>query len=1214
MPKPVPDKIRFRLLFISGVLAALAPGLPGPAAETVSGLQEVPLQPRSGPAGRTLFTLLPPEQTGLHTENRYDDPKMWGTQFREFLLGAIGTGVAAGDYDGDGRPDLFVVSKTGPDRLFRNLGNWQFEDVTAKAGVGGPVEAWKQGATFVDVNNDGKLDLYVCRHDAPNLLYINQGDGTFHEEAKPRGLAISDASVMASFCDYDRDGWLDVYLLTNVQDFNTHPHGQKDYLLHNNGDGTFTDVTAKAGIIGEGQGHSATWWDYDHDGWPDLYVANDFVVPDMLYHNNGDGTFTITLSRALPHTPNSSMGADLGDVNNDGLIDFFVADMAATTHEKDQRGMVDGRAESKDDGGNPMAAPQYSHNALFLNTGTGFCQEAAFLCGLAATDWTWAPRFEDLDNDGRLDLFVTTGMVRELHSHDLMRKLDAAQTPLERIRLTRDSPLLAEENLAFRNLGNLEFENISAAWGLNQTGVKFGAAFADFDGDGDLDLVYANYQGGTTVLRNDSFSGHRVTITLRGTGSNRCGVGAIVQLENSAGKQVRQLWPARGCLSSSEPIVHFGLGEDATINRLTVIWPSGNAQAFENVSGDQHLTITEPSALPNLEPALPSDPAQPTNREFIEVGSEVNLAHFSREKVFDETISQKLLPMRHNRPGPAIAIGDLNGDGWDDICLGGTTTDPARVLLATSTLSYKPTSLPQVSAPLVNDGPILIFDANGDGRNDLLIAKAGVTEPAGSAAYQPQLWLNEGTGTFKPASPDALPVLPVSAGALAAADFDRDGRLDVFIGGRITPGQYPLSPRSALLANRDGKFEDVTDQLAPGLREIGMVTSALWSDTDGDGWVDLLLTVEWGNVRYFHNSQGRGFEDWTVKAGFASAGTGWWSSITTADFNHDGRPDYAVGNTGLNTKYHARPDQPALLYYGVFEEGGAPQLIEAYHEGSRVVPWRSRAELGAAIPSILKKFPGSNVFAQASLAEVLGEKRLAQTQKFTATELRSGVFLSQPGGTYRFDPLPRLAQIAPIQGMVAGDFDGDSFPDLYAVQNSHAPIPSTGRFDGGLSQLLRGDGQGHFTPASPAESNLIVTGDARALAVFDLDQDGWPDFLITRNNRSTLAYRNNEAVGRSSLRVVLQGPAGNPTAIGSRIFVEHQDGSTRMAEIHAGGSYFSQSSSACFFGYPSANPLIRIKVRWPSGEVTFNQGPFQAASVILPSPVANPATPRNVSR
>ncbi len=1169
----------------AGIALLLCTSFSARASDSPAGLAGRPLEPHAAPRGPTMFVELPPENTGIRTENPYDDPRMWGDLYQEFEGGSIGTGVAIGDYDGDGRADVFVVGKTRTCRLFRNLGHCRFKDVTDAAGVadaGAAAIIWKNGATFADVNNDGRLDLYLCRFDAPNLLYLNQGDGTFKESGHALGLDVKDACVMAAFCDYDRDGRLDVYLATNMLDSARHPQGQRGHLLHQETDGTFQDGTTTAGISGESQSHSATWWDYDNDGWPDLYVANDYGVPDKLYHNHRDGTFTDVISDVMPHTSHFSMGADEGDVNNDGLIDLLVADMAATSHYKDQHSIAEAR-DKLTEPPNVATAPKYPHSALFLNTDTGHVLEAAWLAGVAATNWTWSVRFADLDNDGRLDLAVTNGFNRDPNPdvHDRSMK---AESTAERIRILRDSPTLPETHFAFRNRGDLEFEEVGAAWGLDQTGVSFGAAFGDLSGDGNLDLVYSNYDEGVTFLRNDCDTGHRVVIDLRGTVSNRFGIGAVVRLESASGRQTRQLWLARGYMSSSEPAVHFGLGNDTVIRRLTVTWPSGLVQSFSDLPVDRRFTITEPEGTAAMPEAAPTTTSRP---QFAEVSADPGLSVQVREEPVEETAAQRLLPFRFNRRGPALAVGDLNGDGIDDIAIGGTTVTPAQVLLGSPAGAFATLDTTAI-LPIgsVEDGPVLVFDADGDDRNDLLIVKGGNSLPADVPDYDPRLYLNAGPAGLQAAPAGTLPPLSISAGAAAAADIDRDGRLDVFIGGRLVPAEYPATPTSALLANRGGRFEDVTDSVAPALRNPGMVTAALWSDVDDDGWVDLLVALDWGPVRYFHNNQGRTFEEQTERAGFAAAGSGWWTSLAAADFNGDGRPDYVAGNVGLNTPYHADAAHPAVLFSGEFKGDGSVQLIEGEYDGDQLYPRRSRRTLAAVIPAILRRFPKNEDYAHATLKQVVGAEKLAAADRLAATELRSGVFLSAPGGTFHFVPLPRLAQIAPLQGMVAGDFDGDGHADLYAVQNSYAPIPATGRFNGGLSQMLRGDGHGNFSPAPPATNGLVVLHDAKALATLDLDPDGWPDFIVSRNNDTTLAFGNRGVEGRRSFGVRLRGLRGNRDAVGARITVELTDGSTEVSEVYAGSGYFSQSSGACFFGFPENNPPKRIRVRWPSGRST----------------------------
>ena len=1061
------------------------------------------------PAGAKPFHRLTPEESGVNVANIYNDPRMWGDRFRELTLGALETGVAVADFDGDGHLDIFTVSKNGPCALYRQPTLGHFEDVAAAAGVDCVAQdekIGKVGATAVDINQDGWPDIYVCRYDAPNLLFVNNGDGTFTERAKEYGLDIKDASVHASFADYDHDGFLDCYLVTNILDFSKAPQGRRDYLLHNDGHGHFTDVSKQAGIWGLTQGHTAVWFDANGDGWPDLYVANDFETPDRLYLNKGDGTFSDVVDERLPHVTYFSMSADSGDLNNDGLVDFLVTDMRDRNHAQFMTGMEEIGRGLWEMERVPDLIPQYMWNAVYLNTGTDHFQEVAHLTGMDATGWTFGARLADLDNDGRLDAFFTSGMIRNFIDADIVDKQNRAPSLAARAAVWKDSPPRNETTQAYRNLGDLRFENVSEAWGLNENTVAFGCVVADLFNTGNLDLVYANCNAPPTIVRNNSTTGHRAVIKLAGRVPNRDGIGAELRIETAAGVQVRQIFTERGIVASEPPVAHFGLGDDTVIKKLTIRWPLGQVQVLENLPADRLLTISEPvrDEKAPLAPARLQTPANPA-AVFAESATARGLKHANALRPFDEFIRQRLLPHRLNNQGPALATADVNGDGLPDVFVTGTTGQAGELFLGQKDGSFvSAPDQPWAAAAEADDVGATFLDLNGDGHPDLYISAGGIQTDRGNALQNDRIYLNDGHGKFTLAPEGTLPADGESTGVVVAADFDGDGHTDLFVGGRAVPGKYPATPRSFLYHNVGGKLVDVTDTIAPGLRDIGMVTAAVWADLDGDGRPDLVVATEWGPVACFHNT-GKKLENCTAAAGLAGV-TGWWNALAIADVNGDGRPDIIAGNTGLNTKYRATATEPAVLYAGDLDGSGREQLIEAQYEGGKLVPLRGRSKLGYSFPWLAKKFPTYKAFANASLTDIFGADHLAAVRKLTATEMESGVFLQQKDGTFKFAPLPRTAQIAPINAIVARDLDGDGKIDLLCVGNDFSPEPSTGRFDGGLGLFLKGDGHGGFTPLSAAQSGILITGEARSAVALNPGGGQRPAVVVARCDGPLLLF------------------------------------------------------------------------------------------------------------
>lgn len=1178
------------------------------------------------------LTSLSPADVGLDFVN-----ELKRENIRKYLYN--GAGGCAGDFDGDGLPDLFLVSQDGSNRLFRQTAAWEFTDVTEQAGVGGG-QTWGCGASFADIDNDGDLDLYVCNFGAPNQLYWNQGDGTFVEGAQAAGLDLIDATVSASFADIDRDGDLDVYLLTYLlfqlaetdQQVkvryidgvaNVHPDfadkyaflngdhlselGLKDRLYRNNGDGTFTDISLEAGVGSErNHGLSATWWDSNNDQWPDLYVASDFYDADHLWQNQGDGTFRDQLAESpvVPYTPWFAMGSDFGDINRDGWFDFTVADMSAVDHYGQKMRMGEMTANTWFlEWANPR---QYMRNTLYLNGRNGRFMESGFLSGVESTGWTWAMRFADFDCDGWEDLAITNGMARDVNNSDYVAEVEAlrvAGKDAERQRLIDSYDRSgAEANLVFRNRGDLSFENVSEAWGYDAVAPSYGLITCDFDRDGDLDMVVNNMNAPASIYRNDMTSGHRLLVQLRGRSSNHFGVGARVRIKTSSGWQQRMLTLARGYASAEEPMLHFGLGEDELIEQIRVDWPSGAEQVLENLSAGQLITITEPDGNHSPTPIRTSftDETPTLFREQAIPG----LAFDHVENDFDDYQYQPLLPWRLSRLGPGLAWGDANGDGREDVYVGNASGQAGQLFLKQQDGSFAPQEGGAWRSDTVGEELGAVFiDATGNGDLDLYVAKGGNRFAFDDENLEDHLYLNQG-GSFSLAASEADPAkrsLDASS-VVAAADYDGDGDIDLFVGGRHVPANFPDRPKQRLLRNTGSGFEDATDEVVPQLREAGMVTSALWSDIDNDADLDLLVTTAWGPVRVYRQQDDATFKEDTEAAGTAPY-LGWWQGIEGGDFDGDGDFDYVATNLGRNTKYEAGADHPVLLYSNDFDGDGLTDLVEAHYEHDKLFPMRGLGCSSAAMPEIRQRFPTFDAFAKADLPQIYTAPRLEESHVLKLTHLDSSILINDGEGNFEVRPLPLLAQIAPGFGVVVDDFDGDGHEDIVMAQNFFSPQPETGRMSGGLSLFLKGDGQSGFEPMWPNLSGIDLPGDSKALTRCDLNDDGAPDLLFSSNNGPIVSLVNQSPERSGALprwtTVELKGPRGNPTGIGSRVSFTTSSERTLVREIRAGGGYLSQSSPRCFVALQSDEHIGKIVVRWPDGKSTTHQPSAYQDHVII---------------
>lgn len=1083
------------------------------------------------PSEPPLFERLDAESTGIRFANSL--PEAPDFNILNYLYYYNGGGVAVGDVNGDSLPDLYFSSNLEANRLYLNKGGLRFEDVTERAGVRGP-EGWKTGVTMADVDGDGDLDIYVSAVSylgmhGHNILYVNDGHGVFADRTKLFGLEHVGYSTQAAFFDYDMDGDLDMYLLNH----STHtersvgspalrkvPHPTAGDRLFRNDGAHFTDVSATAGIYQgvEGFGLGVVASDVNQDGCPDLYIANDFQENDYLYVNNCDGTFTESIARATKHTSRFSMGVDAADIDNDGLPDLVVLDMLPeredvlkTSASSEGFNLFDLRVRAG-------YWPQYARNTLQLNRGGGRFSEIGYFAGVQATDWSWAPLLVDLDDDGRKDLFVTNGIYRRPNDLDYINYVgnQAVQASLargvtkENLALLDSMPRIALANHLFRNEGSYRFANIAERWGVAQPGFSNGAAYADLDNDGALDLVVNSLNAPAAIYRNRAreLTAHSwLSVTLRGEGKNSAGIGARLLATAGGVTQMLEQVPTRGFLSSVDPRLHFGFGNAVQGDSLVVIWPDRRMQVVKPLPLNRFLTLDQRDATLRWAPPAPASPPL-----MADVSDELGTPVRHAENDFLDYDREPLMPHRLSTEGPALASGDVNGDGLDDLFVGGAKWQAGALLVQRGNGTFHQVPQPAIAADsLSEDVDAAFFDADGDGDLDLYVVSAGNEFWGDAEALADRLYVNDGRGNFVHAT-SALPAFRENGGCVVPGDFDGDGDMDLFVGSRVVSREHGHTPASHLLQNDGrGTFTDVTAELAPALAKAGMVSSGGWIDYDQDGKLDLVVAGEWMPVRLFRQEGGK-FVERTREAGLAGS-EGWWNSVTVADLNGDRRPDLVLGNLGLNSYVHASVDRPARLYVGDYFNTGSLKQILTFYKGTTSFPVAGRDELVKLMPPLRQRYPSYKAFGAATVEDILPAAERSKGVVLQARTLASAVAIGGEKG-FALQPLPPEAQFFPVYAALARDFDGDGKVDLLLGGNFYGVTPVYGRYDAGYGLLLRGAGDGSFSSVDMWTSGVRVDGEVRAL-VLVRGAGGRESVAVARNNDSLLLLRARAAAGGS---------------------------------------------------------------------------------------------------
>ncbi len=1165
----------------------------------------------------SLFKEIKADYSGIHFNNTIIDNDSFNVLDVENIYNGGGVGIA--DFNNDGLQDIYFSGNAVPNKLYLNKGDFKFTDITSDAGVTGEGR-WCRGVSVVDINNDGKMDIYVSAtllKDASkreNLLYINAGNDKngiphFLNRAAEYGLNDTSHSTMAAFFDYDNDGDLDMYLLINEILKDEYPNKFRPILVNSENPNTdklfrndwnkdlnhpvFTDVSKAAGITIEGYGHGINICDINQDGWKDVYVTNDFLPNNLLYINNHDGTFTDKVTTYFKHTSANSMGQDVIDINNDGLDDIIEVDMDPEDNYRKKMMLMPNSYQTYMNLDYYGYQYQYVRNVIQLNQGPRVLQndsmgaptfsDIGFLAGIAETDWSWTPLVTDFDNDGFRDIVITNGFPKDVTDHDFISFRTKAYSIATKKEMLSQVPEVKISNYAFKNNGNLTFTNVSKDWGITTPSFSTGAAYADLDNDGDVDFVINNINDEATLYRNElrhlkNDSNHFIQIKFTGDQHNINGLGAYVEIcYDGSKKQVWENTPYRGYLSTIQGIAHFGLGKVSIVDSIIIKWPNGKKQLLKNIKADQVLkaeikNATADYLFPNNTIAL--------NTLFTEISDSVNLHFVHTENDFIDFNIQKLLPHKLSEYGPALAVGDIDNNGLDDIITGGAFTKSAQIFLQQPNNRFvQKALLPGTNHDnkLNEDAGLLLFDIDGDKDLDLYITSGGYENAPGTKAYQDNLYINDGRGNYT-SDTTALPVNTTSKFCIRGADYDKDGDLDLFISGRVEPWSYPRPVSSFIYRNdtKKGKvlFTDVTNEIAKDLKNIGLVCDAVFTDFDKDGWQDLMLAGEWMGLIFLKNEKGT-FKNISNTTGVASQ-IGWWNTIAPGDFDNDGDMDYIVGNLGQNSLYKASPQYPVSIYAKDFDNNGSYDAFPTLYfptsqqdQTKREFPAHTREDIVKQMIGMRSVFQNYKSFAVATIDQVLSKEQLKDALILKANNLKSCYLSNNGNGKFTLTPLPVQAQFSVLNGMVVDDFDGDNNLDVLINGNDYGTEVNVGRYDALNGLLLKGDGKGNFNAQSILQSGIYIPGNGKALV--KLRSNNGKYLLAASQNRGPLKiYTLKRNVS------FISAEKGDVSAE-----LEYRNGIKQATEFYYGNSFLSQSAR---FLCTDSN-VVSIKISDSKGRV-----------------------------